>query len=169
MGVRAFAASGKPTVAWAEAIDGGSANLTAYALASAFGEIWLQPGGGIGPLGVGVETTFLRGALDKLGIEPQLEQRHEYKNAADRISRTEFTPAHRESLERLTESVFADAIEVTAAGRGMDVSRLRAVIDAGPYTAVEARDAGLVDRLGYRDEVYASLRSRVADLSLIHI
>ena len=36
-------------------------------------------------MGVGVETTFLRGALDKLGIEPQLEQRYEYKNAADRI------------------------------------------------------------------------------------
>ncbi len=162
-GVQAFAASGKPTVAWAESFEAGSTNLTAYALASAFGEIWLQPGAGIGPLGVGVETTFLRGALDKLGIEPQLEQRKEYKNAADRISRTEFTPAHRESLERLTESVFENAIEVTAAGRGMDVSRLRTVIDAGPYTAGEARDAGLVDRLGYRDEAYASLRSRVAD------
>jgi protease-4 len=163
LGVQAFAASGKPTVAWAEAFDGGSANLTAYAVASAFGEIWLQPGGGVGPLGVGVETTFLRGALDKLGIEPQLEQRWEYKNAADRIQRTEFTPAHRESLERLTESVFAYAIEAIASGRRMDVSQLRTAIDATPYTAEEARDAGLVDRLGYRDEVYASLRSRVAN------
>ena len=33
-------------------------------------------------MGVGGETTFLRGALDKLGVEPQLEQRYEYKNAA---------------------------------------------------------------------------------------
>jgi protease-4 len=163
LGVQAFAKSGKPTVAWAEAIESGSGNLTAYELASAFGEIWLQPGGGIGPLGVGVETTFLRGALDKLRIEPQFEQRYEYKNAADRLTRREFTPAHRESLERLTESVFTNALEVTAAGRGVDVSRLQALIDAGPYTAAEARDAGLVDRLGYRDEVYASLRSRVAD------
>ena len=67
LGVEAFAHSGKPTVAWAESFDPGQGNLAAYALASAFGEIWLQPGGGIGPLGVGVETTFLRGALDKLG------------------------------------------------------------------------------------------------------
>ena len=52
-GIRAFADSGKPTVAWAESFDGGGANLTAYTLASAFGEIWLQPGGGVGPLGVG--------------------------------------------------------------------------------------------------------------------
>jgi protease-4 len=162
-GVRAFADSGKPTVAWAESFDGAGANLTAYALASAFGEIWLQPGGGVGPLGVGVEATFLRGALDKLGIEPQLEQRHEYKNAADVFERTELSPAHREALERLTESIFAEAVESAAAGRRMEVSRLRTVLDAGPHTATEARDAGLVDRLGYRDEVYASLRSRVAD------
>ena len=140
-GVRAFADSGKPTVAWSEDFVG-VASLAAYTLASAFREIWLQPGGGVGPLGVGVETTFLRGALDKLGIEPQLEQRHEYKNAADRFSRSEFTPAHRESLERLTGSAFAEAIEATAAGRGMEVSRLRTVIDAGPYPAAEPRRAG---------------------------
>ena len=79
------------------------------------------------------------------------------------FQRTELTPAHRESLERLTESIFAEAVEVAAAGRGMEVSRLRTVIDTGPHTAAEAHGAGLVDRLGYRDEVYASLRSRVAD------
>src|ERR687893_2171575 len=37
-GVRAFADSGKLTVAWAESFDGTGANLVAYALASAFGE-----------------------------------------------------------------------------------------------------------------------------------
>ena len=160
LGVAAFARSGKPTVAWAESFDDGSAMLSAYVLASAFGEIWLQPGGGMGPLGVGVETTFLRGALDKLGIEPQFEQRHEYKNAADRIQRTELTPAHRESLERLTGTIYADALQLIAAGRSTDAERLKAVMDASPYTAAEARDAGLVDRLGFRDEVYESVRSR---------
>ena len=32
-----------------------------------------------------------------------------------------------------------------------------------PHTAAEAHEAGLVDRLGYRDEVYDSVRSRVPD------
>jgi protease-4 len=109
---------------------------------------------------VGVETTFLRGALDKLGIEPQLEQRHEYKNAADRVQRTELTPAHRESLEQLTSSIYGEAVQLIAAGRSTGVDQLRSILDGSPYTAAEARDAGLVDRLGYRDEVYASVRSR---------
>lgn len=160
LGIEAFARSGKLTLAWAETFESGVADLAAYTLASGFREVWLQPGGGVGPLGVGVETTFLRGALDKLGIEPQFEQRHEYKNAPDRIQRTELTPAHRESLERLTGSIYDEARRAIAAGRGLAPGRLTELLDGGPYAAAEAHAAGLVDRLGYRDEVYASARSR---------
>ncbi len=161
LGVQAFAASGKPTVAWAETFGEEAADTSAYTLASAFGEIWLQPGGGLGLLGVGIDTTFLRGALDKLGIEPELEQRYEYKNAADRVMRTEFTDAHREALDRLAESIYTDAVNAISSGRRIDAQRVRELSDTGPRTAQEALDAGLVDRLGYRDEVYAALRKRV--------
>ncbi len=168
IGVRAFAESGKPTVAWAETFGEESGGLTSYVLATAFDEIWLQPGGGLGMLGVGVQTTFLRGALDKLGVEPQLEQRHEYKNAADRVMRSEFTPAHRESLERLTGSIFDEAVSAIAAGRRMAETQVRELVDTGPRTAAEALEARLVDRLGYRDEVYAAFRSRVGpDVELL--
>jgi protease-4 len=164
LGVDAFAASGKPTVAWAEDLAGeGAGEMQSYVLASAFGEMWLQPAGRIGLLGVGVETTFVRGTLDKLGIEPQLEQRHEYKNAADRMMRTEFTEAHRESVDGLARSVFDEAVDAIARGRGLDAARVRELIDTGPHRAADAQAAGLVDRLGYRDEVYAALRGRVDD------
>src|SRR4029450_5385593 len=161
LGVQAFAASGKPTLAWAESFGEGSArDMAAYVLATAFGELWLQPGGGIGLLGVGIETTFLRGTLDRLGVEPEVEQRHEYKNAADLVLRTKYTPAHREALQRLAESVFNDAVQTIADARGLDHDRVRELINTGPRTAAEARDVGLVDRLGYRDQVYDELRAR---------
>jgi len=161
LGVRAFATSGKPTIAWAESFGEGTGEMAAYVLATAFDQIWLQPGGGLGLLGVGVETTFVRGALDHLGIEPQFEQRHEFKNAADRFMRTEFTQAHRTALDRLADSVFSDAVAAIADGRGIAATRVRELADTGPRTAPEARDAGLVDTLGYRDEAYAAMRSRV--------
>ena len=70
-GLQAFARSGKPAVAWAETIGGEAGNGTAdYLLATGCPEIWLQPSGELGLLGVAAETTFLRGALDKLGVEP---------------------------------------------------------------------------------------------------
>jgi protease IV len=160
-GVQAFAASGKPTLAWAESFgEVGSRDMAAYVLATAFGELWLQPGGGVGLLGVGIETTFVRGTLDRLGIEPQFEQRHEYKNAADVVMRKEFTEAHREALERLAESVFSDAVETIADARGLTHDQVRELINTGPRTAPEAHAAGLVDRLGYRDQAYQAMRAR---------
>src|SRR6478609_5479635 len=50
LGVQAFAAKGKPTMAWAESFGEDTADMTAYTLATAFDEIWLQPGGQIGML-----------------------------------------------------------------------------------------------------------------------
>ncbi len=155
LAVLAFAASGKPTLAWAESFSEGRGEMAGYVLASAFDEIWLQPGGMVGMLGVGAEVTFVRGALDRLGIEPQFEQRHEYKNAADTLLRTEFSAAHREALERLTESVFDDAVRDIAQGRGLAPDRIRELIDTGPRTATGACEVGLVDQLGYRDGAYA--------------
>jgi protease-4 len=160
LAVSAFSGSGKPTVAWAESFGEGSGDTSAYVLASAFDTIWVQPGGMLGFLGVGVETTFLRGALDRLGVQPQIEQRHEYKNAADRLTRTEFTDAHRTALESLAESVFAGAVDDVARSRGMAADRLRELADTGPRTAAEARDAGLIDAVGYRDEAYQAIRDR---------
>lgn len=161
VGVRAFAASGKPTLAWAESFGEGSGEMAAYVLASAFDRIWLQPGGGVGLLGVGVETTFVRGALDKLGVEPQFEQRYEFKNSADRVMRTEFTPAHRIALERLAESIFTEAVVAIAKGRKIEGARVKELADTGPRTAGEALEAGLVDALGYRDQAYAAMRALV--------
>ena len=168
LGVGAFAASGKPTFAWAESFGEGPGEMAAYVLATGFDEIWLQPGGGLGLLGVGVETTFVRGALDKLGIEPQFEQRYEFKNAADRVMRTEFTDAHRIAIDRLAESVFTEAVAAIAKGRVIEAARVRELADTGPRTAPEALEVGLVDALGYRDQVYTAMRSRVGtDVELL--
>ena len=160
LGIEDFVASGKPALAWVESFAEGSRDMAAYVLATAFGEVWLQPGGEIGLLGVGIETPFVRGTLDRLGVEPQFEQRHEYKNAADALLRKEFTAAHREALERLAESIFSDAVETIAGARRLPTDRVRELIDTGPRTASEAQAVGLVDRLGYRDQAYDTMRAR---------
>ncbi len=167
LGVRAFAATGKPNLAWSESLDEGSGGMAAYVLATGFDEIWLQPGGALGLLGVGVEATFVRGALDRLGVEPQLEQRYEFKNAADQVMRRELSEAHRTALDRLAESVYDEAVATVAAGRRLDAAQVRALTDTGPRTAREALDAGLVDALGYRDEAYAAMTARVGEADLL--
>jgi protease-4 len=168
-GVRAFAKTGKPVIGWAESFGESNGKNTAdYVLATACTELWLQPTGELGLLGVAAETTFLRGALDKLGVEPQFGQRYEYKNAADRITQTEFTPAHHEAVDRIVESIWEHAVEQIADARGIDADAVRRLADSAPLLASDALDAGLIDRLGYRDEVYAEAKRRAgADAQLL--
>jgi protease IV len=161
--VRVFAASGKPVVAWAESLGEGGNGTSDYVLASGCTEVWLQPSGEVGLLGVAAETTFLRGALDKLGIEPQLDKRYEYKSAADRIMNTEFSVEHREAIDRVVESTWDGAVGAIADGRRLTADTVRALADSAPLSAADAQAAGLVDHLGYRDEVYADLTRRLGD------
>src|SRR4051812_36395655 len=83
--VGVFAASGKPTVAWADTFGELGPATVPYFLATGFGEIWLRPTGELNLNGVAAEVMFRRGAFDKLGIDMQLDRRYEYKNAADRL------------------------------------------------------------------------------------
>ena len=127
--VRVFAASGKPTVAWTDTFGESSNGTVAYFLASGFGEVWLQPTGELNLLGIAAEVQFLRGVLDKLGVDPQLDRRFEYKNAADRIIQREFTPAHREASDRLTESAWEQIVEAITTSRWLTQDELHAAVD----------------------------------------
>jgi protease-4 len=162
-GLLAFRKSGKPTIAWAETFGEGGNGSADYVLATAASETWLQPTGELGLMGVAAETTFLRGALDKLGIEPQLDKRYESKNAADRVMRTEFTPEHREAVDRVVESTWEVAVEAVAAARALDPATVRTLAQRAPLSADEAKEAGMIDRLGYRDEVYSDVRERLGE------
>ena len=167
-GVAAFRTTGKPAVAWAETFGEAGPGTIAYFLATAFGEIWLQPSGDVNLLGISAEVQFVRGLLDKLGVEPQMHQRYEYKNAADRMTRTEMTDAHREAIGRLTESSWEQVVQGIADARSLTVGEVRAAADRAPLLAAQGLDTRLVDKLGYRDEVYAAVRRAIgSDVRLI--
>src|SRR3954452_23162525 len=73
--VGAFGASGKPTIAWTDTFGESGNGTVPYFLASGFGKVWLQPSGELNLAGVVAEVTFLRGALDKLGVGAHLGRR----------------------------------------------------------------------------------------------
>jgi protease-4 len=161
--VVAFRASGKPTVAWADTFgEFGPAN-GAYYLATAFDEIHLQPSGDLGLTGLVAETPFLRGTLEKLGVEPRLSQRWEYKNAANVFEEKSYTPPHREATEAVMRSQFAQIVRGIAERRQLPEGEVRTLMDRAPLSAAEAREAKLVDALDYRDEVYDHFEEQVGE------
>ncbi|NDL59310.1 signal peptide peptidase SppA [Phytoactinopolyspora mesophila] len=159
--VREFRRSGKPAVAWAQSFGELAPGTVGYFLATAFDEIWLQPSGDIGLTGLNARAVFLREALDRLGLHPELGQRYEYKNAADTFTQAEFTEAHRESLGRIVESTGDQLLEAVCKSRGIAIERVRELINSGIIGAAAAKSAGLIDHVGYRDEAYTSMARRV--------
>ncbi|MEN0014732.1 MAG: signal peptide peptidase SppA, partial [Solirubrobacteraceae bacterium] len=159
--IEAFAASGKQTIAWSESFGESGDGTLAYHLAAHFDRIWLQPSGDLGLVGVKAGGVFLREALRKVGVEPQIRARHEYKNAPDSLLRETMGEHQREALQRLTDSLTDGIVTTVARRRGLTAEAVRAAIAAAPLTATEALDHELVDHLGYRDQAYGAAR-RVA-------
>ncbi|MEU5884630.1 signal peptide peptidase SppA [Spirillospora sp. NPDC047279] len=159
--------AGKLTVAWAETFGEGGRGTVPYYLASAFDRVYLQPTGEVGLTGVALEEPFFAGALEKAGVKPEFAKRYEYKTAANTFMEKAYTPEHEESSQRLVTSLGEQITAGVAASRGLPVDKVRELTDRGPLLASEALDAGLVDRLAYRDEVYADLRKEAGDNALL--
>lgn len=154
--IEAFSAV-KPSLAWAETYPG----TLSYYLASAFGEVWMQPAGSVGLIGFASNAMFLRDALDKAGIEAQIISKGEYKSAANLFTEHGFTEAHREAVTRMLRSLQDQVWRAIAESRKVEPDALDALADRGPLLRDDAVASGLVDRIGFRDEAYA----RIAELA----
>jgi protease IV len=153
-----FRGKGKFTIGFAESLGGGGDHFADYYLATALDQIWLQPSGGFAVAGLAVETPFLKGGLDKLGVHMEGGKRYEYKSAPDTFTETGMTAPARENLQQLIDGLYTQFIEDVARDRRLAPPKLRQLIDAAPFDSERAHQEGLVDRVGYRadamNEVY---------------
>lgn len=146
----------KPSLAWAETYPG----TLSYYLASAFGEVWMQPSGSVGLIGFASNANFLRTALDKAGIDAEFVARGEYKSAANVFTEHGFTETHREAVTRMLESLQDQVWRAIADSRSIDVAALDTLADRAPLLRDDAVASGLVDRIGFRDQAH----TRIAEL-----
>ncbi len=153
--IAAFGAA-KPSLAWAETYPG----TLSYYLASAFGEVWMQPSGSVGLIGFASNTNFLRAALDKAGIDAEFVAKGEYKSAANVFTEHGFTEAHREAVTRMLDSLQDQVWRAIAESRSLDVAALDALANRAPLLRDDAVASGLVDRIGFRDQAHV----RIAEL-----
>jgi len=161
--VQAFREADKLAVAWAETFGEGGRGTVPFYLATGFDKVYLQPTGEVGLTGVALEEPFFAGALEKAGVQPRFAKRYEYKTMANTFMEKTYTPEHEESSQRLVASLGAQITAGIAAARGLPVDKVRELTDRGPLLADEALEEGLIDRLGYRDEVYADLREEFGE------
>lgn len=156
--IREFGRS-KPTIAFTESFGEFGSAVSAYKLAASAHQIWVQPSGMLTAGGIHLDITLLKGLLTKLGIEPQFGQRQEYKTAADRFAASEVTHANREMMTRLGQSLMDESVASIARDRGLSTEKVWEAVDNSPLTPQQSVDAGLIDRIGYRDEVFDDLHT----------
>ncbi len=151
--------AGVPTLVHAESFGEGGPGNEGYYLASAFEEIWMQPGGLVAITGLSLEMPFLRGLLDRIGVMPEVMRREAYKTVFETFTERAPTAANREMLEAILDDLFATFGEGIAAGRSLDPATVLDLVDSAPFTGEEALTVGLLDRIGYFDEALAAARA----------
>ena len=151
-----FRASGKPLYAFIEV-----GTNKEYYIATAAERIYVAPSGDLYINTFAAEVMFFRGALDKLGVYPDVFQIGKYKNAPDQFTRKEMTKEHREVVNSMLDDVFNRFINTVAETRRKSADEVRALVDNAPLSAKQAQDAGLIDGTNYRDEVEGELKKRL--------
>lgn len=148
-----FRAQGKLVIAQASAFFG--AGMGDYLAASAADQIWVQPKSDFGVAGAGAGEIFLRGLFDKIHAEPQIAKRAEYKSAADMYMEKTMTGPDREQLTEVMQSWYQAAVTAAATDRHLSAEAVKAAFEASPQFSEDAKQKGLIDRLGYDDDALA--------------
>jgi protease-4 len=143
-----FRAAGKPILAYSQGIYPEGVATATYELGAASGNLWMQPAASFQAVGLANEDVFFKDLFDKYGIVPNYQQRYQYKNAINGYLYNDYTAAHREAELSWMGSVYATGLAAAASDRKMTPDALKAVIEAGPYSAEDARAKGLVDNVG---------------------
>ena len=145
-----FKSAGKRAICYAHNYSTGS-----YIVASACDQIILHPSGEVRLIGLRSETSFYKKTLSKLGIRADLEHIGDYKSASDLFTRERMSDAHREVQNSILDNLYNQVCNSIAADRKLTQDQIRQQIDQGPFTAKQAVENGVVDRLAYRDELKA--------------
>ncbi len=143
-----FRESGKPS--YAIYSHGG---LTTYVASTAADEIVMPPLGLLNVTGVSFSMYYIKDLLEKLGVEAEVVQFGEYKDAAEPFAASEPSEPARQQMELFVEDVFSVMRDRVAAGRGVSEEEAEAILTGGPYSAERALANGVIDRIAYPEEM----------------
>ncbi|RKZ34286.1 signal peptide peptidase SppA [bacterium] len=132
---------------FAEHLGNGTMYLTSIA-----DQICLSPAGGVNFFGIGVEITYFRGLLDKLGITPDMVHIGKYKTAAEQYTADTMSPEMRKELTAILTHIDTIIITEIAISRGISVDEVRGWTEKCPLHSKNAMDEGIIDTVAYWDE-----------------
>lgn len=132
-----------------------------YFLGMGYG-LYVPPEGALGLRGFSASGTFVRGVLDKIGIQPQVERIGKYKSAGDSIARTDMSSAQREVINSLLGDVYNTWMSSVSEAVAVDRKQLEEFVQRSPWDMAEYEKAGLISGICYEGELEDALKLRFA-------
>jgi protease-4 len=102
-----------------------------------------------GSIGVISQVINIEGLLEKLGIQIETFKGGKYKDMYSGFR--EMKPEEREIMQGMVDEYYEQFIDVVAEGRGLSREEVRNLATGQIYTGTEAKELGLVDKLGDLD------------------
>jgi protease-4 len=134
-------------------------DMWSYALFSSATHLSVVPTADIWLTGFYGESIYLKGLLDKIGVEADILHMGDYKAAGETFTRTAPSPEAAENMNWLFDGLYGNVNSMISASRGLSRERVKQLIDEGPYNANEALERRLVDSVQYRDAFMKEVNS----------
>lgn len=152
-----FKKSGKFVYAYGEGIT-----QKAYYVATVADKIYCNPKGDVEWKGFAAEMLYLKTALQKLEIDPQIFYAGKFKSATEPLREDHMTDANRLQLTQLLTDFYDRLLRTTATSRGLDSAVLRKCVNEHLiHYPSDALTYKLIDGLRYDDEVKDELRQKL--------
>ena len=134
----------------------------AYNIATVADKIYLNPTGMLEWVGFNVDYVFLKGALDKLEIQPQIFYAGKFKSATEPFRTDKMTPENKLQTTVWLSNLYNHFLLNASAARNIDTATLFQLANEGKIqTAQDASDNKLVDGLKYDDQIKDEIKNKL--------
>ncbi|CAN1831992.1 Serine protease SPPA, chloroplastic [Linum perenne] len=111
--------------------------------------------------GFTLQSIFLRGVYEKMGLEPQWVRIGKFKTVGDQIIRKSISEPHLEVLNSLLDDIYDNWMDVVSSATGKTREELEKFINEGVYEMERVKEEGLITDILYEDEVMSMLKARL--------
>lgn len=153
--IRRVSDAGKPVYGYVTDCE-----LKNYVLASACDHVVIAPAGHLIIPGLHLQMWFYKDLMDKIGVTADILHIGPYKGAGEPYTRSGPSEELQAQYTSLTDSLYQQILQQIADSRRLTREQASALIDTALFSAKEAVEAGLVDQIMSREDLFAEIQKQ---------